>query len=103
MQTIYVDIYFLINFTVDLLSLHIASYFKKIRVSAFGMLISSIVGGLYAVCLVFLPQKIYINLIGTVLFFSFLLFLCVRGCRFIRKVKFIIAFLLTQIIIGGTV
>lgn len=103
MQTIYVDIYFLINFTVDLLSLHIASCFTKIKVSAFGILVSSIVGGLYAVFLVFLPQKIYINLIGTVLFFSFLLFLCVRGCRFIRKVKFIIAFLLTQIIIGGTV
>ncbi len=103
MQTIYVDIYFLINFTVDLLSLHLASVFTKVRVSAGALLISGILGGVYSVILVFLPENPWLFLLGSMLFFGLILLLCTKGCRTVRKIKYIIAFLLMQIIIGGMV
>ena len=103
MQTIYVDIYFLINFTLDLLSLHLASAFTKIYVSPRRLLISSIIGGLYSVVLVFLPKNFFVFIIGSVLFFGLILFLCTGSYRTIRKIKYIVAFLMMQIIIGGMV
>ena len=103
MQTLYVDIYFLINFTVDLLSLHLASVFTGIRVSGRGILVSAILGGAYAVVLIFIPQNPLLISLITILFFSAVLFLCVKGLRAIRKIKFVIAFIFTQIIIGGMV
>lgn len=103
MQTIYIDVYFLINFSVDLLSLHLASLFTKIKVSPFGMIASAFLGGLYAVILIFLEQNALTYIFTSLLFFGLILFFSARGCRWIRKIKFLAAFLLMEMLIGGIV
>ena len=57
MKTLYVDVYFLINFCVDFLALHFASRFTKIPTGNIRLIISSALGGIYAVLLAFLPQN----------------------------------------------
>ncbi len=103
MQTIYVDIYFLVNFTVDLLSLHLAAKFVKIKISPLRLILSALIGGAYAVILVLIPKSDIV--------FSFLtlgtLFTMIQisafGCRTVRKIKLMVSFLLSQISIGGMV
>ena len=103
MQTIYVDVYFLVNFTVDLLSLHLASRFAKIRISPVRLIIASFFGGAYAVLLVFLPKSNLIFSVLTVFTLLIMVELSAAGCRAVRKLKFMISFLLSQILIGGMV
>jgi len=103
MQTIYIDIYFLINFTVDLLSLHLASVFTRIRVSPFGIILSSFFGGAVALVFIFVPENLMIFLGGSAVYFLLVLLLCAKGCRPVRKIKFIISFLMMQTAIGGIV
>ena len=103
MQTIYVDIYFLINFTVDLLSLHLASLFIKIKASQSGVIISAFVGGLYAVLLVFIPESRIFLLLSTLIYFLLVSALVPKGCTALRKTKYVIAFLITEIFLGGLV
>ena len=103
MQTIYVDVYFLVNFTVDLLSLHLASRFAKIKISPVKLIIASFFGGAYAVLLVFLPKSNLIFSVLTVFTLLIMVELSAAGCRTVRKIKFMISFLLSQILIGGMV
>lgn len=103
MQTIYIDVYFLINFTVDLLSLHLASLFTKIKISQPGMIISAFFGGVYAVVLIFLEEKTITYLCVSLLFFFSVMYFSTRGCRLVRKIKFLAAFLLMEMLIGGIV
>lgn len=103
MQTIYVDIYFLVNFTVDLLSLHLASKFAKIKISPIKLMLASLFGGIYAVILVFVPKSDGVFLILTLITLFIIIQLCAAGCRTVRKIRFMISFLLSQIMIGGMV
>ena len=56
LKTLYIDVYFLINFTVDILSLYFASVFSKIPTSTKRLILSSVLGALVAVFAVFLPE-----------------------------------------------
>ena len=103
MQTVYVDIYFLINFTVDLLSMSLAAKIAKIKVSPIALLVSSVLGGLYAVSLVFVPQNPTLFFFLSALFLCAMIFVSSRGCAVIRKIKLTASFLLSQILIGGMV
>lgn len=103
MPTLYIDIYFLINFTVDILAFYFAALFAKVRVGVKGLVFSGIVGGLFA-CLV-----VVLNIQG-VLFFLMLAFsatvmtLAVSiGVSFIRKLKLFSAFLVFETLLGGSV
>ena len=103
MKTVYVDIYFLINFSVDLLSLHMASRFTKIPVSGIRMLLGAAVGGIYAVLLVFLPKNPILFSFATVVSGLIIVNICASKCAKMRKIKYFAAFLFFEIIIGGTV
>ena len=103
MQTLYIDVYFLINFSVDLLSLHIASLFMKIKTSKSAIIISALIGALYAVILVLIPKNRVVFIIGAFVYFYVVATLMANGCRVFRKVKFLTAFLIVEIMIGGLV
>ena len=49
MKTLYIDVYFFINFTVDLLALYFSSALYKLPTSAPRLMLASFVGSLYAV------------------------------------------------------
>ena len=67
MQTLYIDVYFLVNFTVNYLSAYFAIVFAKVPSSTKRLFIASLVGALIAVVTVLLPEIIAVNffIIGT--------------------------------------
>ena len=103
MKTLYVDVYFLINFTVDILALYFASIFSKCQAKVHRLIISSFLGALYAVVATIFIQDAKISLL-----FSFLIFICMviissNGIGIYRRLKFSSSFFLFQILIGGLV
>lgn len=103
MQTLYVDVYFLINFTVDVLALHFASYFLKIPISVKRLVISGIIGALYAVLGVVFLKKSFLMYVISPVFLVIMILIATRGVGLYRKIKYAISFLLFEIVIGGTV
>lgn len=103
MQTFYIDIYFLINFTVDILALYFSALFAKVEStvkrlilsSTFGALLASVIALVAPVGFVFLS----ILLIGTWLTVE----IFVSKSTLLRKFKFYLAFLVFETLIGGFV
>lgn len=103
MVTLYVDIYFLINFTVDLLSIFFSAKLTKIVPKTLSMVLAAAIGAMQAVIYVLFFEDYIFGLIFSVLYFSFLsLYIC-RTLSLTRKIKFTAAFCVLQILIGGAV
>ena len=103
MQTLYIDVYFLINFTVDLLALYFSSGFAKIPVSTPRLIIYALIGGSYAVFAVLFITRQRIMYPISFLLFIIMIFISAKRVGFYRKIKYAAAFFLFQIIIGGLV
>lgn len=103
MKTLYVDVYFFINFTIDLLALYFSSIFCKIPIAIHRLIISSLLGAAYAVAAVVFvidAQKIYL-VSATVLLL--MIVIVSNKISVYRKLKYAVAFLLFEILIGGLV
>ena len=103
MKTIYIDVYFLINFTVDMLALYFASFFSKTPTTTLRLLLSSLVGALYAVGSVLFFEERIISVCLSVVIFILMVAIITKGIGFYRKLKYSAAFFFFQIIIGGFV
>ncbi len=102
-KTLYIDVYFLINFTVDILSLYFASRFSKIPTSTRRLIISALIGAIIAVGVVLLPEypilKFFIATTG--LFIMGLI--APKKVSIRRKIKFVFSFLIFEALVGGIV
>ena len=103
METIYIDVYCLINFTVDVLALHFASVFSKISTSVLRLLIAAVIGALYAVFGVLLIEKSEIMYLLAVVFLFVMVIITSKGVGFYRRIKYCIALVIFNVIIGGLV
>lgn len=103
MKTVYVDIYFFINFCVDVLALSIATYFVKIKCGALRLIISGIIGALYAILALLFSDYKFLIPIFTVFLFVAMILIVTYGISVNRKIKYSFAFLVSEIIIGGLV
>lgn len=103
MKTLYVDVYFMINFTVDALAIYFASSLSKVSTSVIRLLVSSFIGAMYAVLGILLIESSLWMYPISVLFLIVMIFISAGGVSLYRKVKFGIAFLLFEIVIGGLV
>ena len=103
MKTLYVDVYFLINFCVDFLALHFASRFTKIPTGNIRLIISSALGGIYAVLLAFLPQNGALFSLVSVIFVFVMVFIAAKVAGGTRRTKYLVSFLVFEILIGGLV
>lgn len=103
MKTLYIDVYFLINFTVDILALHFAAIFSKISVSVPRLLISAFVGATYALAGILLIENSIVMFFVSILSFALIVFIAAKGVGMFRKSKYALAFFTFQIIIGGLV
>ena len=63
MQTLYADILFLINFTMDFLTLFITASILRRKASVIRLCIASAIGGVYGVVSVFISEMLIINVI----------------------------------------
>ena len=59
MQTLYIDVYFLINFTVDFIALYFAVTFAKVPSGTRRLLFGALIGALCSVLYVLSPEKAY--------------------------------------------
>lgn len=103
MKTLYADVYFLINFTVDILSLHFASRFAKSPTTPWRLTVGALVGGLYAVVLLFLPQSYTVFVPVSLLTLLIISWVSTRRIAFARRIRFLLSFIIFETLIGGAV
>ena len=103
MTTLYVDVYFFINFTVDILALYFSALLYKLPTSALRLLLSGIIGATYAVLGVLLFDNSILMLPVSALILICMVLIMSHGVGIFRKLKYGIIFLFFQIIIGGLV
>lgn len=103
MKTLYIDVYFLINLTVDMLALHFAARLSKIYVGVKRLVISALIGGLYAsLSILFIESRPLVILLS---FISLILICHISTGKVsaFRKIKYSVAFLISEMLIGGIV
>ena len=103
MNTVYIDIYFLINFTVDLLALHLATVFSKVYTKNLRLLAGAFVSALYACITLFIPMNIVTMVGASTVVLVLISYVLISGISALRRFKLIVAFLLFMTIIGGGV
>lgn len=102
-RTLYIDVYFLINFTVDLLSLYFAACFSKIPTSTRRLIIASLIGAFCAVGIVFLPEYPLLKFLCSALGLIIMGFVAPKKITLRRNIKYIFAFLIFEALVGGVV
>ncbi len=103
MKVFYIDVYFLINFTTDMLALYFSARISHITSTALRLIIASSIGALAAcvAALSVLPTLVYgllVILSGAVV--CFVLTLNVKPMRFLKAYA---AFIIMQTLLGGSV
>ena len=102
MKTLYIDIYFLINFCVDVLAFYYASNMTNIRTGNIRLMILGVIGGVSAVIHILFsaPVVIVTNVVLSIFIFAII---GAKDAGIFRRVKFILLFLIIQLLIGGCV
>nr|MBE6545603.1 hypothetical protein [Oscillospiraceae bacterium] len=103
MKTLYIDVYFLINFTVDILSLYFAAVFSKIPTTTKRLIISAAIGALVSVIAVLLPERPLIKLIFSAVGLFLMGYIAPKPMNLRRKIKFIFSFIIFTALVGGAV
>ena len=101
MQTLYIDVYFLVNFTVDLIAAYFGARLSKLPTTVKRIGLTAFLGAVGAIILVFVPPLpllgIFIS-VGTLFLMGFSVS---GGVRFSRRIKFIFSFLIFSSLVGG--
>lgn len=103
MKTLYIDVYFLINFTVDILSLYFAAIFSKVPSTTKRLIVSSLIGAFIAVIAVFLPELPMLRLFISGAGLFLMGYIAPKKVKLKRKIKFIISFIIFSALTGGAV
>ena len=102
MQTVYVDIYFLINFTVDFLSLYFASLLSKIPTTTVRLAIGAILGAATAIINLFVSSA-WLGYGILVLGLIFMIIASSKKVSLYRRFKFAFFFSIVEMLLGGFV
>lgn len=103
MQTLYIDVYFLINFTVDIIAIHFASLIVKVKISSFKLFLLSFVLSLVAVAIVLMPISSAWSVPLGLIFVPLLFVITHRQVSIARRIKFSVLFFAISFLIGGAV
>jgi hypothetical protein len=100
-QTLYIDVYFLVNFTVDLIAAYFGARLSRLPTTVKRIGLTAFLGAVGAIILVFVPPLpllgIFIS-VGTLFLMGFSVS---GGVRFSRRIKFIFSFLIFSSLVGG--
>ena len=102
-QTLYIDVYFLINATVNVLALYFASLTARIPATTAKTVISGIIGAVYAVITVFFHSSPVITFFLSVLTLVIMCELMAHRVSLFRRLKLLVFFLIIEMLIGGAV
>lgn len=103
MDTLYIDVYFLINFTVDILSLYFAGLFSRVRTTPARIVSCATVGALFACGAALFDFSTYIYIPMLLLSAMLITVLFSKKVGFLRRFKLLCAFLIFETFIGGAV
>ena len=103
MQTLYIDVYFLINTTVNILAFYFSSLSAKIPTTMKRLVISGAIGGMYAVGGVFFHENKLLTFLFSILTLVLMCEIVAGGISLFRKSKLLVFFLVFEIMIGGAV
>lgn len=101
MQTLYIDVYFLLNFTVDLISAFFALRLSKLDSSMKRLVIFSGALSLFSVLMIFMEQMLLLKYLLSCLVLIPSSFIIVYGVSFKRRVKYILSFIIFEGLVGG--
>ena len=103
MQVLYLDVFFLINLTVDLLSLFFATRILHIKSSMVRLVCTSVIGSVSAIIDVFLADVAFLRPINSAVFLVLTAILISKDIGIIRRIKFLLAIVVIELVIGGLV
>ena len=103
MQTLYVDVFFLINFTIDILSSHFSAKFLHIKTNVTRLFLIGIIGALSAILDLFLNGGSILKILNIFAPLIFSGFLITGKCSISRRLKFVFAFIVTCLTLAGIV
>ena len=101
LQTLYIDVYFLLNFTVDLISAFFALRMSKLDSTLSRLIIFSVILSLFSVLVIFIDDMVALKyaLSIAVLFVS--TFIIIYRVSFKRRIKYILSFIIFEGLVGG--
>ena len=102
MKTLYIDVYFMINFTVDILAIFIALRMVHVKINIRRLIFSGLLGASLAILELFLKNKA-IHILVAALFVMLITIICCKEVSFFRKIKFLISFYISTFLISGAV
>lgn len=103
MQVLYVDVYFLINFTVDTVAMSLAAKLLHIKSGIWRIAALSAIGSLVAVAEAVFDLGGVVRLTLGVLFLLSVGILIAEGLPYLRRIKAVIVFLCFEMLLGGIV
>ena len=103
MDTFYIDVYFFINLTVDMMSLYFASVIARAPTSKYRLLLVSIILAILAVFAVLLDGGVIVTLLFYLLSILLSFFFSVKNVSFKRRVRFFAFFSVIMMLLGGIV
>lgn len=102
MKTLYIDVYFMINFTVDILAIFIALKTVHITTNIRRLIVSGLLGASLAICELFVNKNVFHILLATIFVFLISNIMC-HEASLLRKIKFLISFYISSFLISGAV
>lgn len=102
-MTLYIDVYFLINLTVDMLALVFAASLCRMPTSPRRLILCAFIGAAGAVGSLFLSSWRWLTVLMSVWVFAFFAWMVAREASLFRRLRFAVAALLMEILFGGAV
>lgn len=103
MKTLYIDVYFLLNFIIDLLAIYFAVIFSVIPSTQRRLIFGAFVGAGIAVLSIYLSSGFLAGTLLSVIYIVILVFAVAGGVGTYRKIKFAFSFYIVEFLIGGFV
>ncbi len=103
MQVLYIDVYFFLNFTIDVLSLFFAAKFLHIKTSFRRLILIGTLGAVSAILDVLMSSNTFLRIIFSIVFLLLASFFITTKIRLKRRLKFIFFFFITEMLLGGLV
>ena len=103
METIYIDVYFLINLTVDLLALYFAASFSRVPSTSLRLFFGAFIGAVYAVISILFISSAYISYPLSIFALFAITFVVAGRVGVRRRIRLTVAFFIFELMLGGIV
>ncbi len=103
MQVLYIDVYFFLNFTIDILASFFSSKFLRLRTALWRLVSIGSFGAICAIVDVFIGDALVFRIVNSSLFLLLAAIVVAKRVSLLRRVKFAVAFYIFEALLGGVV